>query len=473
MFKVTSERLAIGLVFVVIGTLACLAPTQSDTWWLLRAGHETFATHTVSLADTYSFTATGLFWPNHEWLTEVIFYALYAIGRMPLVTLFCAAVILGTWGLSWSLTEGAFEIRFLVFAVCLVPAAESWAIRPQVFSMALFMVTTVLVLRDRIAWLPLVMLVWTNLHGAVALGLAAVIAALCADVVARRRIRWPMVLMVIACVLVTFISPLGARLWSFIPASMERSRINQLIEWQAPGASPGLWPFWVVAAALPIATVLWWRRLDERTLKLVAIAFAILPLALTSIRNVAVFLLVAVPAITALARPRDRVERIRKAAGEHVVVNATILGVAVVAGAAVVVLAWLAPAPSLGWRPIGPRAAQAIAACGRPLYNTYGDGGVLIWFVPEQKVFIDNRQDPYPTDLLKANHQLELDGQYAEIFAKYDIQCAVAPPTSPIADALNKDPAWTRQYVDDRWTVFHRKTVPLSAAAHSQSVVQV
>jgi hypothetical protein len=455
--KVTSERLAIGLVFVVIGTLACLAPTQSDTWWLLRAGRETFATHHVSLADTYSSTATGLFWPNHEWLTEVIFYALYAIGRMPLVTLFCAAVILGTWGLSWSLTEGAFEIRFLVFAVCLVPSAESWAIRPQVFSMALFMLTTVLVLRDRLAWLPIVMLVWTNLHGAVALGLAAVIAALCADVVIRRRIRWPMVLTAIACVLVTFISPLGARLWSFIPASMERSRINQLIEWQAPGASPGLWPFWGVAAALPIATVLWRRRLDERTLKLVAIAFAILPLALTSIRNVAVFLLAAVPAITALARPRDRVERIRKAAGEHVAVNAGILCAAVLAGAAVVVLAWLAPAPSLGWHPIGPPAIQAIASCGRPLYNTYGDGGVLIWFVPEQKVFIDNRQDPYPIDLLKANHQLELDGNYAAMFEKYGIRCAVVPPTSPTALALSKDAGWSQQYADDRWTVSVRR----------------
>src|SRR5262249_21063942 len=212
----------------------------------------------------------------------------------------------------------------------------------------------------------------------------------------------------------------------------ERSRINQLIEWQAPGAAPGVWPFWGAAVALPVATLVWRRRLDERTLKLVAMAFAILPLALTSIRNVPVFLLVAVPGITALARPRDRVERIRKAAGERVGVNAAILGVAVVAGAAVVVLAWLAPAPSLGWRPIGPRAAQAIAACGQPMYNTYGDGGMLIWFVPEQKVFIDNRQDPYPTDLLKANHQLELDGQYAAIFAKHDIQCAVAPPTSPI-----------------------------------------
>src|SRR4029453_19586345 len=116
MFKGPSESLAIGLVFVVIGTLSCLAPTQSDTWWLLRAGRETLQTGSVPLTDTYSYTASGLFWPTHEWLTEVIFYALYWAGRLPLVTLFCSAMIVGTWGLSWTLTKGAFEIRFLLFA---------------------------------------------------------------------------------------------------------------------------------------------------------------------------------------------------------------------------------------------------------------------------------------------------------------------------------------------------------------------
>jgi hypothetical protein len=130
--------------------------------------------------------------------------------------------------------------------------------------MALFMLTCALLLANRIRWLPLIFLVWTNLHGAVALGLAAVIAALGADVIAHRKVRAPMLLTVAGCIAATFVSPLGARLWSFIPASMERSRINQLIEWQAPGASPGLWPFWGVALPCPWRRV-WRRRLDERT----------------------------------------------------------------------------------------------------------------------------------------------------------------------------------------------------------------
>src|SRR4029453_918426 len=106
---------------------------------------------------------------------------------------------------------------------------------------------------------------------------------------------------------------------------------------------------------------------------------------------------------------------------------------------------------------IGPEAIRAIAGCGAPLYNTYGDGGVLTWFVPEQKGFIDNRQDPYPIDLLRANHQLELEGNYQTLFDKYGIRCAVVPPTSPTAAALRNDRNWSQQHSDERWTVLTRK----------------
>src|SRR6185503_330693 len=112
--RITSERLTAGLVFVALGVLACLAPTQSDTWWLLRAGQDTWRTGVVGLTDQYSHTAAGRFWWNHEWLTEVIFYAVYRLGGLALLTAVCAACMVGTWMLSWRLARGAFEARLLL-----------------------------------------------------------------------------------------------------------------------------------------------------------------------------------------------------------------------------------------------------------------------------------------------------------------------------------------------------------------------
>ena len=65
--------------------MACLMPMQNDTWWHLRAGQEMWTRGMVMLTDEFSFTAYGAEWPNHGWGSEVIFYALYFVGGLPLL----------------------------------------------------------------------------------------------------------------------------------------------------------------------------------------------------------------------------------------------------------------------------------------------------------------------------------------------------------------------------------------------------
>jgi hypothetical protein len=57
-------------------------------------------------------------------------------------------------------------------------------------------------------------------------------------------------------------------------------------------------------------------------------------------------------------------------------------------------------------------------------------------------------------DLLRASHQLELDGDYNALFSHYGIRCAVVPPESPTAQRLSGDSAWSLRYADDRWAVY-------------------
>ena len=426
--RVTSERLTVALIFVGLAVLACLAPTQSDTWWLLRAGQDSWRTGTVVLTDNYSHTAGGRLWSNHEWLTELIFYAAYRTGGLPLLTGFCAALMVGAWMLAWRLAQGPFEARLLLFAGCLASAAASFAIRPQVFSMFLFAVTSVLLAEGRTRWLIPMFILWTNLHGAVALGLVAVGAAWLAAVVSRDRLS-KLTWITAGCVIATMVSPLGWRIWPEMLASMERSRVNALREWQPPGYTVDLWPFWGFVVVLPLVTLWRWRSADRSARTLAAIALAVLPLAVRSMRNVHIFLLAAMPALAGLLSAGSSVSR-QRVVREQERANAAVLGLGVLAAAVVVMLAWRAPVPRLGWRPISAEAISAIRSCGDPMYNTYGDGGYLIWFVPEKRVFIDNRQDPYPVELLAANRRLELDGVYEGVFEAYGVRCAVVPPTS-------------------------------------------
>jgi hypothetical protein len=77
--------------------------------------------------------------------------------------------------------------------------------------------------------------------------------------------------------------------------------------------------------------------------------------------------------------------------------------------------------------------------CDGLLYNTYDTGGPLIWLVPERPVFMDNRQDPYPADLLLRALIVEQQGDYCKLFEDYRVRCVLAPYQQPLDQALRRD----------------------------------
>jgi hypothetical protein len=85
----------------------------------------------------------------------------------------------------------------------------------------------------------------------------------------------------------------------------------------------------------------------------------------------------------------------------------------------------------LGWQPVLPETIAAIRSCPGRLYNRYDEGGYLIWFVRDRKVFIDSRQDPFPEPLVRAHIDLERSGEYQALFARYDIGCALSAAGTP------------------------------------------
>src|SRR6187551_3406942 len=104
--SVTFQQLSVALLFIALACAACFMPAQNDTWWQLRAGEDIWRTHGVPLQDTFSHTAFGTYWPDHEWLSQALFFALYQIGGMKLLTAVLAAFLTATWILVWRLTPG-------------------------------------------------------------------------------------------------------------------------------------------------------------------------------------------------------------------------------------------------------------------------------------------------------------------------------------------------------------------------------
>ena len=457
----TFDRLLAALLFLAIALAAALMPAQNDTFWQMRAGREMWASGRVLLRDTFSHTVYGARWPNHEWLSQAVLYALYAIGGLPIVTLACAALVMLAWWIVWRETPAAPRVKFLLTAPVVVAACGVWSPRPQIFSLLLIAVTMRLLRARRYKWLPLVFLVWANMHGAVVMGAWMLVAALLASLVESPRSSRRLFAACAASALATCLTPLGLRFWIDVVESLQRIRAMRIAEWAPPQpGDPALIAFWLALALLVVLAALRGRALwhdaeacERGHLTLCALALALAPLAVSAVRNVPPFLMLAVPAIGALLPPLPQLARRREQA--RPALNAAITAVAATIAIATVASAYVLRIGHLGWAPLPAASIAKLNECRGNVYNRYDEGGYLIWFAPERKVFLDGRQDPYPPSLIAEQVQAEATGDVDALLRRYDVSCAFMPSKSLVTARL-VDEGWATLYRDARWAVLER-----------------
>ncbi len=451
----SSDLLTVTL-FIALAAIACLMPVHNDTWWHLRAGHDMVHDRALLFVDRYSYTAHGSFFWNHSWLAQLLFYGAYALGGLPLLTALCAALVVCGWALVYRLMRGPSDLRLLLFLCAMAASTITWSVRPQVFSIVLLPVLVSLVARDR--WLPAtgVMLLWANLHAGMAMGVVVAASAFVAALLFDRARLLTRLAGATAVAGASLVTPLGLRNWTEMAASMARSQANHIQEWQpTPGPPENLF-FWGLAALFVWQVIARWRTLATAEDRVIAVAAALaLPLAIRTYRNIPAFMMIAAPAVTRLTwkvpspatRPSPSLAARRLAAAA--------LAMTVLVGTGIVVQAWRTPWPLLGWSPMSPGVARAIRECPGPLYNTYDNGGPIIWFVPTQPVFDDSRQDPFPVALVQAGRRVETTGDYRALFAQWHINCAAVTPTVAAVARLQQD-GWTTRFRDDQWIVLAR-----------------
>ncbi len=473
----TFEQLMVALLFGALATTALLVPAQSDSYWHLRAGQELWSTFRVTMDEHYSYTAAGRAWPNHEWLWQALSYALMRAGGWPLLTAASGAAGMAAFAVVYRLMVGPPRTRFvlMLLGAPLVPCV--WAVRPQIGSLLLFTLTLRLLARGKLGWLPLLFMLWANLHGAVALGVVLVLAAAGAalwrarggDIHDRAR-AWTFAIVTPLAILATAATPIGFGLWRYIAESTTLSKNTRISEWMpAYPTGPVEIGFWLLAIGF-VVLVFRRRRALARAgwsdLVLVVAALVMLPLAIRAVRNIPLFLLAAMPAASRLLGLGGGLGRTAARAAGHAVgddrprLNAALFLGAMLAELVVVAIAWATPLPRLGWRPIAPAVLEAVRRCPGPIYNRYYDGGYLIWLAPEVRVFVDSRQDPYPLPFMMEQIALEAGAPYRPTFDRYGIRCALLPADMPLAARLGNE-GWRTSFTDGRWLVL---TAPPSHA---------
>ena len=182
-----------------------------DMWGHLARGREILRAGAIIRVDTLSYTVPGQPFYNHEWLADVVIAALFGLlgsGGLLLLKLTLGVVMLG------AMLDGArtlaSELRprsvlhpvttVAVLVLVLAVIAPGATFRPQLFSMAGLALEWALLERadrrlrasGRFGWellvVPLLLLVWANLHGGFLIGIALI--GIHATAVAS-RVLWP------------------------------------------------------------------------------------------------------------------------------------------------------------------------------------------------------------------------------------------------------------------------------------------
>ncbi|GJM41017.1 MAG: hypothetical protein DHS20C20_12990 [Ardenticatenaceae bacterium] len=505
-----TKRLFVALFAIALFAMAVRETLDPDMWWHLRTG-EVILQNGIPAQDLFTFTVPQNAWVTHEWLSQLIMWLVYEVGGLPGLILFFAALIALTYWLLYLACAGRPYLAAFIVLLAAITSAIVWGARPQIFNLLLTAVFVLIVERVKdgklgaraLWWLPLLTLVWANLHSGYLLGIVLLGTYAAGDAAQRWLIAKPTVrtlplatiFQLFGVTMVSFlaaaVNPSGIELWIYPFLTLGSGPMQAYIqEWLSPDFHQTyFWPFagmlalgvlgWIfnkndlaavgVPAVSPSGTV---RRpaTAQVTITELLLFLGTGAAGLVSARHIPLFAIVATPIIVrhwlsvgldpkGFAKNTTNVQGDKPlGSGLFVVLNWVILLVAM--GTAVLysitkidnnetAIAARYPVAAVDYL----EASGLDEARG---YNSYNWGGYLIWRgVP---VFVDGRADVYGDPfLLLYRETFEVRATWQDPLDEYDVDYVLMERGTPLTAVLTASPDWTQVYEDEIAQIFVRK----------------
>lgn len=490
------------LLFLFILNVALQTPVEPDFGWHLRTGLDLLAHGwQMPLTDPYSHTMYDWPWVEHAWLTDGLLALMYrGLGGAGLlgVILFFAAVTVTAFVLASAQARANRSARLAAVAIALWVARPFLGARTQLVT--LLGVAVVLWIWHRASdrhaswlWLlPPVFLLWANLHGGFTAGLFLLAVILIGSAAMRLAVTrgpgtmgrldepvpdWSLIgglaLAIGASALATLVNPYGWRLHQEIVQSLsDRFMLETLHEWQPLSldtTAGRLYAGYLVV--LGAAMALGYRRVEPVRW---TVLLVFLLVSIRHWRNIPFFLITSLPLLAeGLAMGAARLGAWRPALTRQpkvwgLALTLTLAGVMIVLGpdhVAQVVRSGLAPEAYFRETSHPIEAVRWIEAnrdkVGDRMFNEYGHGGFLLWWLPGQRIFIDGRMPAWRLgDRRILEDYLALtnwDPPALGVLDKYLVDWALVTKDSPLARALHDARGWAAVYTDAKVTIYVRR----------------
>lgn len=484
-----------------------------DTWFHLAAGRLMLATGTWPATNTFSLTAPEYPWIDLHWIFQLLLYAAWSIGGVDGPIVLAAALMGATTYVLYGVARRFVPPALAAFllAAALVISSPRFVPRPELLSFLYFALYLVLledVRRNGRAVFLLVPLqvLWVNTQGIFAVGIALIgcywVGATLAflplprgwreesglDPAAWRRLTAVLVLATLGCLL----NPWGfdGALFPFqlLPRvtgnSLFSSRIGEFRPPLTSGYAPPLVSTWVALLGLAAASFAFNLRRWHLGRLLATVAFGYL--SVQSLRNMAFFGWIAVPAIAANLGPW-LARRSLPSALRSTLAGAAIGAILLLVGAVVTnqYSRVMGIEREFGFGVSRARfPTDAIAFIERTdvtgrAFNCLAMGGYLAWSRPDDPVFVDGRLEAFPENVFQRYFAvMEQPDMWPANVGSYGVDYALLyhgwSNRLPLVSYLARGHGWTMVYYDEIASVFvpsdeaHREMRERAAAAFAE-----
>jgi hypothetical protein len=453
---------------------------DADTGYHIRAGDYILETRAVPKHDIFSYHSPPLPWMAHEWLSEVAMAVLHRISGLTGVAVFFSLLISLTYALLFRYLRVyrrniVFDV--LIILLTLVSSQIHWLARPHIFSLFLMVVWFHFLesyQNDRggsLVLLPLIMLLWVNLHGGYLTGFILTGVYLLGNLLGYFRSRGEekerafrkakyLGYVIAACLLVSLVNPNGYRILLFPFRLVTESYImDNVAEFHSPNFHNPM-PFKYMLLVL-----LGMLAISRKSVDFIEFVLVLLftNMALYSARYIPLFAIVAAPVLSkqaesllATAQDSRWASSLKKRGEKIAAIDASAKGfVWPVAG--VLLVLFLVAAGGIAFRFDGKVKPVAAVEFLRGehidghMYNNDEFGDYLIYATyPQYKVFFDGRSDMYGSERLREFIKMTIfDPGWEKIVEKYDIRWFFIGSDTVLTRYLLERPEWRLIYSDN------------------------
>jgi hypothetical protein len=459
---------------------------DAGTGFHIRTGQYVIANVTIPRYDLFSQVTPPLPWFAHEWLSGVIMALVHQIFGLTGIVLFFSFLISLTYFLLFKFVRSDGANIIVCSLVIFLAAASStlhWLARPHIFTLILtllwYCVLEAYQYRNKnyLFLLPLIMLLWVNLHGGFLIGFVFLAIYLCGNAGGAlflsapehelcRQKFWALTYTAFGCLLFSLVNPHGydALLFPFKLVS-DQPLVDMIMEHRSANFHESM-PFKYLLF-LTIAIL----ALTRAKVNLIELSLVLLftYMALYSVRHIPLFAIIVTPI---LVRHTDLI--LQKADGKLIdwfrnrsqnlaFIDGQLQGYIwpILALLAVSILAGIQLIRFNFDRTRMPVAAVDFLKREKikgNMFNPEQFGDYLIYAAwPQYKVSVDGRIDMYGADRMKEYMKVAMvQPGWKDVLAKYDVNFVFYNVNSPISLLLAQRDDWRLVYADNVADIFVR-----------------